>query len=79
MDAIAMPRYFFTVQTLNNVVEDDPGGTTLPDITAALAHAERVIRSLRRDGGHDDPALTMLVKDETRHAVLFLPFIAGGD
>jgi hypothetical protein len=74
-----MPRYFFTVRAFDNVVEGDPRGTTLPDITAALSHAERVIRRLQRDGGHDDPGLMMLVKDETQHAVLFLPFVAGGD
>ena len=42
-----MPVYFFTIQALNETLEDDRIGKALPDITAALAHAEGMIRSCK--------------------------------
>lgn len=74
-----MPRYFFTIQASNKEVDDDPGGTILPNVMAALSHAECMIRRLQEECGYDDPGLIMLVKDESRRTVLFLPFVAGGD
>jgi hypothetical protein len=38
-----MPLYFFTIQALNGSLEHDRIGKVLPDITAALAHAEGMI------------------------------------
>ena len=58
-----MPRYFFTIQASNGDLEDDRISEALPDITAALAHAERMIRELQKEGGYDDPGLKMFVKD----------------
>ena len=74
-----MPRYFLTIQALNETLEDDRIGKALPDITAALAHAEGMIRELQKQGEYDDPKLTMLVKDQLQQTVLFLPFVACGD
>ena len=74
-----MPRYFLTIQALNETLEDDRIGKALPDITAALAHAEGMIRELQKQGKYDDPKLTMLVKDQLQQTVLFLPFVACGD
>jgi hypothetical protein len=54
-------------------VKDDPHGTNLPDVAAALSHAER----LRRESPYNDPALVMIVKDEARKMVLSLPFFPG--
>ena len=74
-----MPLYFFTIQALNETLEDDRIGKALPDITAALAHAEGMIREFQKQGEYDDPELTMLVKDQLQQTVLFLPFVACGD
>jgi hypothetical protein len=78
-EVIAVPQYFFTVQAPNGDLEDDRISKALPDITAALAHAERLIRELQKEGGYDDPGLKMFVKDESQQTVLFLPFVACGD
>lgn len=74
-----MPRYFFAIQASNGDLEDDRISEALPDITAALAHAERMISELQKEGGYDDPGLKMFVKDESQRTVLFLPFVACGD
>ena len=74
-----MPRYFFTIQASNGDLEDTRISEALPDITAALAHAERMIRELQKEGGYGDPGLKMFVKDESQRTVLFLPFVACGD
>jgi hypothetical protein len=74
-----VPLYFFTIQALNETLEDDRIGKALPDITAALAHAAGMIRELQKQGEYDDPELTMLVKDQLQQTVLFLPFVACGD
>jgi hypothetical protein len=78
-EIIAVPRYFFTIQASNGDLEDDRISEALPDITAALAQAERMIRELQKEGGYDDPGLKMFVKDESQQTVLFLPFVACGD
>jgi len=72
-----MPRYFFTIQGQDRV-EDDPDGTYLPDVAAALAYAEYTIRELRKKSGYkDDLALMMIVTDQARQTVLSLPFFPG--
>jgi hypothetical protein len=61
-------------------VEDDPTGTDLPDVAAALSHAECAIRELRKRAAttyNNDPALMMIVKDEVRQTVLSSPFFPG--
>jgi hypothetical protein len=73
---VRMPRYFFTIHGQNRV-EDDPAGTYLPDVAAALSYAEYTIRELRKKSGYDDPALMMFVKDQARQTVLSLPFFPG--
>ena len=75
-----MPRYFFTIRGRASV-EDDPTGTDLPDVAAALSHAEYKIQELKIKSGYDtynnDPALMMIVKDQVRQTVLSLPFFPG--
>ena len=57
---------------------DDPDGTYLPDAAAALSYAEYTIRELRKKTGYkDDLTLMMIVEDQARQAVLFLPFFPG--
>ena len=72
-----MPQYFFTIHGREQV-EDDPAGTCLPNVEAALSHAEYIIRELRKKSGYrDNLALMMMVKDQTGHTVLSLPFLPG--
>ena len=75
-----MPRYFFTTHGRAKV-EDDPAGTDLPDVAAALSYAEYTIQELRKKSDYstydNDPALMMIVKDQVRQTVLSLPFFPG--
>jgi hypothetical protein len=74
-----VPRYFFTIHRRDRV-EDDPDGTHLPDVAAALSYGEYTIRELRKKSGYtynNDPALMMIVKDHARQTVLSLPFFPG--
>ena len=72
-----MPRYFFTIHGREQVV-DDPDGTYLSDVAAALSYAEYTIRELRKKSGYkDDLALMMMLKDEAGQTVLSLPFFPG--
>jgi hypothetical protein len=74
-----MPRYFFTTHGRAKV-QDDPAGTYLPPVAAALSYAEYTIRELRKKSRYtynNDPALMMIVKDEARQTVLSLPFFPG--
>jgi Domain of unknown function (DUF6894) len=72
----SVQRYFFTIHG-RDLVEDDPAGVYLPDVAAALSHAEHTIRELRKKSGFDDPALMMVVQDQARQTVLSLPFFPG--
>jgi hypothetical protein len=69
-------RYFFTIHG-RDTVEDDPDGTYLPDVAAALSYAEFTIRKLRKKSGYNDLDLMMIVTDEARQTVLSLPFFPG--
>jgi hypothetical protein len=60
-----------------NRVEDDPEGAYLLDVAAALSYAEYTIRGLRKKSGYNDLALMMIVTDQARQTVLFLPFFPG--
>jgi hypothetical protein len=72
----SVPRYFFTIHGQDRV-EDDPDGTYLPDVAAALSYAEHTIRELRKESGYkDDLALMMIVTDHNQ-TVLSLPFFPG--
>jgi hypothetical protein len=72
-----MPRYSFTIHGRDRV-EDDPDGTYLPDVVAALSYAEYTIRELRKKSGYkNDLALMMIVKDQLGQTVLSLPFFPG--
>jgi hypothetical protein len=71
-----VPQYFFTIRRPGRV-KDDPHGTNLPDIAAALSHAEYKIVELRKESPYNDPALMMIVKDEGGRMVLSLPFFPG--
>ena len=71
-----MPQYFFTIQGRDRV-ENDPDGTYLPDVAAALSYAEYTIRELRKKGDYNDLALMMFVTDQSGQTVLSLPFFPG--
>jgi hypothetical protein len=59
-------------------VPDGASFDDLPaDVAAALSYAERKILELRKESPYNDPALVMIVKDEARKMVLFLPFFPG--
>ena len=71
-----MPQYFFAIHGRDQV-EDDPDGTYLPDVAAALSYAEHTIQELRKESGYkDDLALMMIVRDHNQ-TVLSLPFFPG--
>ena len=72
-----MPQYYFTIRRPGRV-KNDPLGTNLPDVAAALSYAECKIVELRKESLYNDPALMMTVKDEARRMVLSLPFFPGG-
>ena len=71
-----MPQYFFTIHGQDRVA-DDPEGTYLPDVAAALSYAEYTIRGLRKKSSYNDLALMMFVKDQAGQTVLSLPFFPG--
>jgi hypothetical protein len=72
-----MPRYSFTIHGRDRVA-DDPDGTYLPDVAAALSYAEYTVRELRKKSGYkNDLALMMMVRDQTGRTVLSLPFFPG--
>ena len=74
----SVPRYFFNIQVSDGELEDDPHGTDLPDVAAALSYAERTIRELKVEIGFDDPSkLMMIVVDDADQVVLSLPFAPG--
>jgi len=70
-----VPRYFFTIRGPNNLFEDDPHGTVLPDTAAARSFAEKTIKQLRNKSGFDDPPLMMIVRDDSSRTILSLPFL----
>jgi len=74
---VLVQRYYFTLRERDRVVEDDPDGTYLPDVEAALSYAEYTIRELRKKIGRNDPVLMMVVQDQARQTVLCLPFFPG--
>jgi hypothetical protein len=45
-----MPQYFFIIRASDLETEDDPHGTNLPDLGAALSYAERTIREMQKGG-----------------------------
>ena len=72
-----MPRYFFTIHGRDRI-KDDPAGTYLPDVAAALSYADYTIRKLRKKSGDvDDLSLMMIVKDQAGRTVLSMPFFPG--
>jgi hypothetical protein len=72
----AVSRYFFDIRWLDHK-DRDRLGTSLPNDAAALDHAMRIMRDLRRGGEYEDPGLMMIVRDESLETVLSLPFLAG--
>ncbi len=69
-----MPRYFFIIRASDAETEEDPHGTILPDLGAALSYAELTIRELQKEGEYRPPGPMMIVMDEARQVVLTLPF-----
>ena len=52
-------------------------GQQLPDVAAALNHAERLIRELKENGDYNDPNLMVIVRDGMKQVVLSIPFLAA--
>jgi hypothetical protein len=71
-----VPPYFFKIVS-DGELEDDPHGTDLPNIEAALSYAERSINELRSETGFVDPGWMMIVEDDAHRTVLSLPFFPG--
>ena len=69
-----MPQYFFIIRTSDYETEDDPHGTNLHDLGAALSYAERTIREMQKGGKYKPPGPMMIVMDKARQVVLTLPF-----
>jgi len=77
LDGRSVQRYFFTIRGGDRVVEEDAHGTYLPDVAAALSYAEYSVRELRKRGSCNDPTLMMVVEDQARRPVLFVPYFPG--
>jgi len=71
-----VPRYFFPIHR-GDWIQDEPDGTYLPDVAAALSYAEHAIQELRKKSGYNDLALMMFVTDQSGQYVLSLPFWPG--
>ena len=72
-----MPQYFFSVQRLGGLIENEPYGLILPNAAAALSHAEQAINELKdRDDRHHSE-LMMIVQNEAHETLLYLPFRPG--
>jgi hypothetical protein len=57
---------------------DDPHGTILPNDSAALLHAERMITQLReKSESYDDPGMIMFVRNDVHKLVWSIPFLPG--
>jgi hypothetical protein len=69
-------RYFFSIRRLDGE-DSDLRGVVLPNDSAVLDHALRIIKGLRQGGEHNDPGLMMIVRDESLKTILSLPFLAG--
>ena len=53
-----VPQHFFTIRGRDRI-ENDPDGTYLPDLAAALSYAESTIRELRKKSGWNDPGAAL--------------------
>jgi hypothetical protein len=71
-----LQRYFFTVRG-RDLVEDDLVGSYLPNVEDALSYADYTVRELRKKSVRNDPGLMMVVLDQARQPVLFVPFFPG--
>jgi hypothetical protein len=69
-----MSQYFFIIQWAGLAAKDDEDGTTLANDSEAFEYAQRIIRELKKDGGYDDPGLTMTVRNDAGATVLSIPF-----
>jgi hypothetical protein len=72
-----MPKYFFSVRRLGRLIENEPYGLILPNVMAALSHAEQVIEELKNKDDLHHAELMMIVQNETHATLLYLPFLPG--
>ena len=71
-----MARYFFTLRGSDREkIANDVDSADLPDIAAALVRAERAISELKSAVECRNSTLMLLVQNETRHTVLYLPLL----
>jgi len=69
-----MPQYFFSIRSSDAEAENDPHGTNLPDLGAALSYAERTISELQKERKYKPPGSmvivdTLLVYRSVRHQI----------
>jgi hypothetical protein len=75
LDEVGVPRYFFARWWPDGRKQNDPDGTILPNEAAALSYAERIVESLRKESGYNNPGLMMFVRNERQQIVLSIPFL----
>jgi hypothetical protein len=71
-----LSRYFFSIRRLDGE-NSDFRGVALPNDSAVLDYALRMIKTLRQVGEHNDPGLMMIVRNESLKTILSLPFLAA--
>jgi hypothetical protein len=72
-----VPRYYFVVQS-DDEVDEDSEGIWLPNEAAARRYALSTIAELKRDEGYDSPDLMMIVKDESGADLFSISFGQAG-
>ena len=72
-----MPQYFFSIRSSDAEAKNDPHGTNLPDLGAALSYAERTISELQKERKYKPPGSMVIVTDQAGRTVLSLPFFPG--
>jgi hypothetical protein len=70
-----MPEYSFAIRSLDHGQKDEHWAA-LPDVSAALDYACRLLRELSVKGCND-PGLLMTVRNEMRETVLSVPLLAA--
>jgi hypothetical protein len=72
-----LPRYYFVVQSGDDIDEDSEG-IWLPNEATARQYALSTIAELKRDEGYDSPDLMMIVKDASGAELFSISFAQAG-
>ena len=70
-----MSQYFFFIKRADQKSETEPRAVILPNDTAALRYAERIIDELQREKGHFNSMGNVVVKNEKDEVILSVPFL----